>query len=91
MFGAGLVQIHRYKEALMPLNQAIKLAAATPEVAYPTIAVYAKIDALVGLHQYDDALKLANESGCWERAQAELIDAKWLHRAVLSSVRMSRK
>jgi CHAT domain-containing protein len=62
MFGAGLVQIHRYKEALMPLNQAIKLAAANPEVAYPTIAVYAKIDALSGLHQYDDALKLANES-----------------------------
>ena len=26
VFGAGLVQIHRYKEALTPLNQAIKIA-----------------------------------------------------------------
>lgn len=62
VFGAGLVQIHRYKEALTPLDQAIKQAATTPEVAYPTIAIYAKIDALAGLHQYDEALKLANES-----------------------------
>ena len=62
VFGAGLVQIHRYKEALSPLNDAIKIAATTPEVAYPTIATYAKIDALAGLHQYDEALALANAS-----------------------------
>ena len=62
VFGAGLVQIQRYKEALTPLDQAIKVATSAKGVAYPTIAVYAKIDALVGLHQYDEALSLANQS-----------------------------
>ena len=62
VFGAGLVQIHRFKEALTPLNQAIKIAGANPEIAYPTIAIYAKIDALAGLHQYDEAISLANAS-----------------------------
>lgn len=70
VFGAGLVQIHRYKEALMFLNQAIKLAAEQPGVAYPTVAVYAKIDALAGLHQYDEALQLADKS--LERLQGTL-------------------
>jgi CHAT domain-containing protein len=62
VFGTGLVQIRRYKEALRPLDKAISIATNNPEIAYPTIAVYAKIDALAGLHQYDDALRLANES-----------------------------
>jgi CHAT domain-containing protein len=62
VFGAGLVQIHRYKEALTPLNQAIKIAQSNPEIAYPTIAIYAKIDALTGLHQYEEAIALANAS-----------------------------
>jgi CHAT domain-containing protein len=62
VFGQGLVQIHRYKEALNPLGKAISLAESNPEVAYPTIAVYAKIGALLGLHRYDEALKLANAS-----------------------------
>src|SRR6202034_3158889 len=55
VFGAGLVQLHRYKEALTPLNDAIKLAASHPEIGYPTIAIYAKIDALAGLHCHDEA------------------------------------
>jgi CHAT domain-containing protein len=62
VFGAGLVQIHRYKEALSPLNQAIKIAQTNPEIAYPTIAIYAKIDALTGLHHYQEAITLANAS-----------------------------
>ena len=62
VFGAGLVQIHRYKEALTPLDQAIHTATNTPGVAYPTIAIYAKIDALAGLHRYPEALQLANQS-----------------------------
>ena len=33
-----------------------------PEIAYPTIAIYAKIDALTGLHQYEEAIALANAS-----------------------------
>jgi CHAT domain-containing protein len=62
MFGEGLVHLNRFKEALEPLNESIHIAANHPEVAYPTIAVYAKIEALAGLHQYDQALALANES-----------------------------
>jgi CHAT domain-containing protein len=62
LFGVGLVQLGRFKEALKPLNQAIDIAAANPKVAYPTIATYAKIDALAGLHQFDEALKIANLS-----------------------------
>lgn len=62
IFGVGLVQIHRYKEALTPLDKAIKLAADNPQVAYPSIAVYGKIDALDGLHEYGQALQLANAS-----------------------------
>jgi CHAT domain-containing protein len=62
IYGAGLVQIHRYKEALSPLDKAIAIARGNTGIAYPTIAVYAKIDALAGLHQYSQALLLANES-----------------------------
>ncbi|GAA3771338.1 CHAT domain-containing protein [Terriglobus aquaticus] len=62
VFGAGLVQVHDYKEALTFLDQAIKLANSNPALAYPTIAIYAKIDALSGLKNYHDALSLANAS-----------------------------
>ena len=62
VFGAGLVQLRRYKEALTPLDQAIKIAGSNAGLAYPSIAVYAKIDALTGLKQYDSALALANAS-----------------------------
>ncbi len=62
IYGAGLVQIHRYKEALTPLDKAIFLAKSNADVAYPTIAVYAKIDALAGLHDYSQARQLADES-----------------------------
>jgi CHAT domain-containing protein len=72
VFGNGLVALRRYKEALTPLNDAIKLAGSHPEVGYPTIAIYAKIDALAGLHRYDEALALANES--LARLQGTLYD-----------------
>ena len=62
VFGAGLVELHRYNEALTPLNAAIRIATADHALAYPSIAVYAKIDALAGLKQYDAALALANSS-----------------------------
>jgi CHAT domain-containing protein len=78
VFGAGLVQIHRYKEALQPLDKAISIATKNPEIAYPTIAVYAKIDALTGLHQYQEALRLANES--LQRIEGKPYDA---HKAQL--------
>ncbi len=34
MYGAGLVEFHKYKEALGPLNEAIKVAAKTSGAAY---------------------------------------------------------
>jgi len=61
MYGAGLVELHKYKEALGPLNEAIRVAQKTPKIAYPTIAVTAKIDALSGLGENQQALALAAE------------------------------
>ncbi len=61
MYGTGLVELHKYKEALGPLNEAIKTASSTPHVAYPTIAITAKIGALSGLGRYQEALQLADE------------------------------
>ena len=59
LYGAGVAQGKHYQQALKPLNEAIKLAEANPSVAYPTIAVDAKIDALAGLYQTGPALVLA--------------------------------
>ena len=61
MYGAGLVELRRYREALGPLNEAIKVAGRTPDVAYPTIAITAKIEALSGLGENQQALALAAE------------------------------
>ena len=44
------------------MNQAITLAAEQPDVGYPSIAIYQKINALAGLHQNNEALKLVDES-----------------------------
>jgi hypothetical protein len=61
LYGAGLVEMHKYQEALGPLNEAIKVAGKTHGAAYPTIAVTAKIEALSGLGNNNDALALAAE------------------------------
>jgi CHAT domain-containing protein len=61
MYGTGLVELQKYKEALGPLNEAIKVAKDTPGAAYPTIAITAKIGALSGLGKNQDALALAGE------------------------------
>ena len=61
MYGAGLVEFHKYKEALGPLNEAIKVAARTRGAAYPTIAIDAKIAALSGLGRNKEALALTAE------------------------------
>lgn len=74
IYGEGLEQLGRYQEALTPLNDAIKMAAAHPEIAYPTVAVYAKIDALAGLKHYDEALTLANQ--CLNRLAGTLYDGQ---------------
>ncbi len=59
MYGTGLVELGKYKEALGPLNEAIRVARKTPGVAYPTIAITSKIQALSGLGQYKAALALS--------------------------------
>jgi len=46
MYGTGLVELHKYKEAFGPLDEAIKVAANTRGAAYPTIATTAKIEVL---------------------------------------------
>jgi CHAT domain-containing protein len=61
LYGAGLVEMHKYQEALGPLDEAIKVAGKTRGAAYPTIAVNAKIDALSGLGKNKEALALAAE------------------------------
>ncbi len=59
IYGTGLVELHKYKEALGPLNEAIRVAAKTRGVAYPSIAITAKIEALSGLGNNKEALALA--------------------------------
>jgi len=61
LYGAGLVELHKYQEALGPLDEAIKVAGKTRGAAYPTIAINAKIDALSGLGKNKEALALAAE------------------------------
>ena len=61
MYGTGLVELHKYKEALGPLDEAIKVAGKTRGAAYPTIAITAKIEALGGLGENNEALALADE------------------------------
>ncbi len=60
-FGAGLVQLLRYQEALSPLEEAISIARKNPQVGPPFIARYAKIDALAGLHREHEALLQADD------------------------------
>ena len=61
MYGTGLVELHKYKEALGPLDEAIRVASKTRGAAYPTIAITAKIEALSGLGENTEALTLAAE------------------------------
>ncbi len=61
MYGVGLVEGHKYQEALGPLDEAIKVANKTRGAAYPTIAITAKVEALSGLGRNDEALALAAE------------------------------
>jgi CHAT domain-containing protein len=61
MYGTGLVELRKYKEALGPLDEAIKVAAKTRDAAFPSIATTAKIEALSGIGQNDQALALAAE------------------------------
>ena len=61
MYGTGLVELRKYKEAMSPLDEAIRVANKTRGAAYPTIAITAKIEALSGLGENKEALALAAE------------------------------
>jgi len=43
MYGVGLLEMHKYKEALGPLDEATKVAEKTRGAAYPAIAITAKV------------------------------------------------
>lgn len=60
MYGAGLVELQRYDEAMQWLDQAIDAANKDRNLAYPSIAINTKIDALRGLHRYPEAIALAD-------------------------------
>lgn len=60
VYGAGLVELHRYDQALKTLNDAIRTAETTKGIAYPSIAISYKIDALRGLGHDQEALNLAD-------------------------------
>lgn len=62
VYGAGLVELQRYNEAIRALDEAIRTAEESPGVAYPSIAINSKIDALRGLHRYQEALTLADQA-----------------------------
>jgi len=62
MYGTGLVALQKYREALGPLDEAIAVAAKTRNAAYPSIATTAKIEALSGVGQNDQALALAADA-----------------------------
>ncbi len=59
MYGVGLVEMHKYQEALGPLNEAINVANKTSGAAFPTIAITGKIEALSGIGHNAQALALA--------------------------------
>jgi CHAT domain-containing protein len=65
LYGTGMVEQHRYREALGPLNEAIRVAAKTRNMAHPTIAVYAKIEALSALGDNQQALSLVTDEMRW--------------------------
>ncbi len=62
VYGAGLVDLHNFAEALGPLDDAILRANSTPGMAYPSIAVNYRIAALSGLHRYAEAQALTSEA-----------------------------
>jgi CHAT domain-containing protein len=62
VYGAGLVELQRYNQAIRALDEAIRTAEQSPGIAYPSIAIDSKIDALRGLHRYQEALALADQA-----------------------------
>jgi len=61
LYGTGLVELQKYSEGIHALDEAINTATKDRRIAYPSIALNAKINALRGLHQYKAALDLSDE------------------------------
>jgi CHAT domain-containing protein/tetratricopeptide (TPR) repeat protein len=62
VYGAGLVELKKYQQALKPLDEAIRVTETTKGLAYPSIATASKIQALGGLGRYTEAFNLANDA-----------------------------
>jgi len=69
VYGAGLVALKKYDRALKPLDEAIRVASTTKGVAYPSIAIASKIEALGGLGHSQEALTLTNDAIAHVRAR----------------------
>ena len=62
MYGAGLVALKKYEPALKPLDEAIRITETNKAIAYPSIAIAQKIEAVAGLGRYTEAFRLANDA-----------------------------
>ena len=59
--GIGLRESHMYEESLPYFDKASKIASATPDAGYPFLTNVSRLEALVGLRQYDPAQHLADD------------------------------
>ena len=75
VYGAGLVELQRYSEAIRALDEAIRTAEKSPGIAYPSIAINSKIDALRGLHHYHHHQALALSDQAIKRLPTTHLDA----------------
>jgi CHAT domain-containing protein/tetratricopeptide (TPR) repeat protein len=57
--GIGLVGSKMYEQALPYFDRALKIASATPDAGYPFLTYELRLDALIGLKQFDAAETLA--------------------------------
>lgn len=57
--GIGLVSSNMYEQALPYIDNALKIANATPDAGYPFLTYELRLDALIGLKQFDAAEILA--------------------------------
>src|SRR3954447_21991500 len=60
LIGRGIVELGRYQESLRWSDEAINLARSHPDIALPTIAFDAKVQALAGLGRFKEAEQLAD-------------------------------
>ena len=61
VLGTGLVYTKMYEQALPYLDKALQIASSTPDAGYQFSTYEARLDALIGLKQFDAAQALAND------------------------------